>query len=382
MRFLHTSDWHLGRLFNQESLHEDQEYVLQQILDYAIEHQVEAILLSGDIYDRSSPPLTAIHLFDQFLEHLTKAGIRMIMISGNHDSAVRLGFASHALERGDIFIRSNLEDALKPVVLEREGAKPIHLYGLPYIDPEYVTHTYELEPAISSYQEAHQYVIDKLNLDEQAVNILLAHCFIDGSAISESERQLSVGGATAVAADTFKHFDYVALGHLHGEQYRSHEHIRYSGSILKYSFSEEKHKKAVTLIEVNAQGDITWQSLVLKPLREVRTVEGMFADIVEAAQTDPNSEDCIRVILHDTAALLEPMSRLRNFYPNILKLEKLIYKEKLGEQTSISFDESAKRSEVDIFNDFYQGFTTQELSLEQRQIIQDIVKQLRAEEQE
>ncbi len=311
MRFIHTSDWHLGRLFNQASLYDDQAYVLQQILAYAIEYKVEAILLSGDIYDRSSPPIQAIQLFDQFLEQLNSAGIRMIMISGNHDSAVRVGFAAHALERGGIFIKSDLADAVKPVLIERAQGKAIHLYGLPYIDPEYVNAFYQLDPATHSYQEAHQFVLDQIPLQADSVNILLAHCFIDGAAISESERQLSVGGATAVAADTFKSFDYVALGHMHGEQSRSYEHIRYSGSILKYSFSEEKHRKAVTLIEVDEEGAVSWQSLALRPLREVRTVEGMFADILAAAKIDPQANDYIRVILHDTAALLEPMSQLR-----------------------------------------------------------------------
>ena len=202
MRFIHTSDWHLGRLFNQASLYDDQAYVLQQILAYAIEYKVEAILLSGDIYDRSSPPIQAIQLFDQFLEQLNSAGIRMIMISGNHDSAVRVGFAAHALERGGIFIKSDLADAVKPVLIERAQGKAIHLYGLPYIDPEYVNAFYQLDPATHSYQEAHQFVLDQIPLQADSVNILLAHCFIDGAAISESERQLSVGGATARCLST------------------------------------------------------------------------------------------------------------------------------------------------------------------------------------
>ncbi|MDO5680727.1 MAG: exonuclease SbcCD subunit D [Pelistega sp.] len=379
MRFIHTSDWHLGRLFNQESLQEDQAYVLQQILAYAIEHKVEAILLSGDIYDRSSPPVQAIQLFDQFLEQLNAVGIRMIMISGNHDSSVRVGFAAHALERGGIFIKSDLDDATKPVVIKPEQGKAIHIYGLPYIDPEYVSSFYQLEPCIHSYQQAHQLVLDQMCLNSDAVNILLAHCFIDGAAISESERQLSVGGATAVAADTFSAFDYVALGHMHGEQYRTHEHIRYSGSILKYSFSEEEHIKAVTLVDVSEEGVVSWQSLTLKPIREVRTIEGMFADILEAAKTDPQADDYIRVILHDTAALLEPMSQLREYYPNILKLEKSIFKEKISGLQANSVD-LAKRTEIDIFNDFYQAFIGQPLSEEQEQIMHDIVKQIRAED--
>ena len=381
MRFLHTSDWHLGRLFNQESLHEDQAYVLQQILAYAIEHQVEAILLSGDIYDRSSPPVPAIQLFDQFLEQLNAQGIRMIMISGNHDSAVRVGFAAHALERGGIYSKTDLADATNPIIISRAQGKPIHIYGLPYIDPEYVSHFYQLDPPTSSYQEAHKIVLDKMSLEPQAVNILLAHCFIDGAAISESERQLSVGGATAVPADLFKHFDYVALGHMHGEQYRSYEHVRYSGSILKYSFSEEHHRKAVCLIDITDEGEVQWQSLALKPLREVRTIEGLFTEIVEAARTDPNAQDYIRVILHDTAALLEPMSRLREFYPNILKLEKLIYKEKSTLSTGLPM-QAARRSEIDIFNDFYTSFMGQELSTEQQGIMHDIVKSIRQQEQE
>ena len=380
MRFIHTSDWHLGRLFNQASLYDDQAYVLQQILAYAIEYKVEAILLSGDIYDRSSPPIQAIQLFDQFLEQLNSAGIRMIMISGNHDSAVRVGFAAHALERGGIFIKSDLADAVKPVLIERAQGKAIHLYGLPYIDPEYVNAFYQLDPATHSYQEAHQFVLDQIPLQADSVNILLAHCFIDGAAISESERQLSVGGATAVAADTFKSFDYVALGHMHGEQSRSYEHIRYSGSILKYSFSEEKHRKAVTLIEVDEEGAVSWHSLALRPLREVRTVEGMFADILAAAKIDPQANDYIRVILHDTAALLEPMSQLREYYPNILKLEKSIFKEKMSAPQASHLD-LAKRTEIDIFNDFYQAFIGEPLSEEQEQIMRDIVKHVRTEEQ-
>lgn len=381
MRFLHTSDWHLGRLFNQESLHTDQEHVLEQILSYAIEYQIEAILLSGDIYDRNTPPAQAISLFDSFLRRLNQAGIRMIMISGNHDSAIRVGFAAHALEQGGISIRTDLHSFPVPVVLERKRGRPIHIYGLPYIDPEYVNHFYKTDPPIQSYQTAHDYPLSLLNRDKQAVNILLAHCFIEGASISESERQLSVGAATAVAADTFKDFDYVALGHMHGEQFKSYPHIRYSGSILKYSFSEENHQKSVTLIDIDEEGGVTWQHLPLHPLNEVRTIEGYFQDIIQAAPSDPNQQDYIRVILHDSMALLEPMTRLREFYPNILKLERLIFKVKaknVNEVTSLSL----KRTELDIFNDFYRGFMGQAMSQEQQAIVHDVVQALRQQDQE
>ena len=249
MKFIHTSDWHIGRQFHNVSLLEDQHHVLKQIIDYVKQEAVDVLVIAGDIYDRSVPPATAVELLDDVLNQIcSQMGVPVIIIPGNHDSAERLSFGSRQLTHAGLHILGDLEKVIEPVVIHN-GKESIHFYGIPYNDPEHVNDHYDLK--VANHDEAHAFLLEQIqsSLDANNTNVLISHCFIDGGEESESERPLSIGGADRVSTKHFKAFDYVALGHLHGPQFKGEEYIRYSGSILKYSFSEQHHKKAVTLVE-------------------------------------------------------------------------------------------------------------------------------------
>ena len=247
MKFLHTSDWHLGRQFHNISLIEDQEFVLEQIYNYIIQEKVSAILISGDIYDRAIPPVSAVNLLNSFLERICfEIKIPIIMISGNHDSLERINFGSKMMKNSGVYIISDLKCITDPVIIEG-----INFYGIPYYDPDMVNDFFGVE--VKSHHESMKYLVDKIysNMNRSSKNILLSHCFINGCSSSESERQLSVGGADLVGVEIFEEFDYVALGHLHAPQSKGSEKIRYSGSILKYSFSEIYQNKSITLVKID-----------------------------------------------------------------------------------------------------------------------------------
>jgi len=251
MKFIHTSDWHIGRQFHNISLLDDQRHVLNQLLEHIETEAVDAVIIAGDIYDRSVPPAAAVELLDEVLNKIcVELGIQVILIPGNHDSAERLRFASRQLKQSGLHIMADLDRITEPVVVSGVAAK-VHFYGIPYNDPETIRNCYEVE--VKNHDEAHAFLIEQINAvkSKDHINVLLSHCFIDGAEESDSERPLSIGGADRVSYAPFIDFDYVALGHLHSPQYKGQEHIRYSGSILKYSFSEQHQKKGFTLVEMH-----------------------------------------------------------------------------------------------------------------------------------
>lgn len=374
MRFIHTSDWHIGRLFQNVSLLDDQLYVLQQIQSYAHEYAVDALVVAGDIFDRSVPPAEAVDLLNSFITGFIEAlDIPIIMISGNHDSARRLRFGAQHMQKSGLYILGDIRDVHKPVVVEtKDGA--VHFFGIPYHDPVEVREAYHCEA--KTYDEAHTHLV---KLAEQArvpgiPAVLISHCFIDGAQACDSERRLSVGGADSVSYQPLEPFDYVALGHLHGPQYKGAEHIRYSGSPLKYSFSEHKQKKGVTLVELAEKG-ATWEHLELTPKRDMRVLEGTLEEILQGGASDVHSDDFILARLTDTQDLLEPMGRLRKIYPNTLELEREHFTVASGSR--LVADVSKKRSEDQVFHDFFQQVMDEALTEEQQQLLLDTVAEAR-----
>ncbi len=378
MKFIHTSDWHLGRQFASRLLIEDQEYVLDQIIAYLEQYQVQALLVSGDVYDRSVPPVSAVALLDKTLNRIAQLNIPVIMIPGNHDSARRLGFAAQQLSASGVHIIADFEQMLKPVIINANDEQ-IAFYGMPFNDPELVRNYFQ-EP-VNSYEAAHCLLAEKIKqvMNPESVNVLLAHCFLEGAVNSESERPLSIGGSDVVPHTVFDGFDYVALGHLHAPQYKGAEHIRYSGSILKYSFSEQFHNKGVTLVELDANGQANIQNLPLKPLHDVRTLEGTLADIVEMGRQDPNAHDYVLVKLADTHAVLDPVGKIREVYPNVLQLEKPGLYRAEGEVQAPG--QALKRDEYDLFCDFFEQVAGQALSEPQKQAVKAVILDVRKEEQ-
>ncbi|EJG1726392.1 exonuclease SbcCD subunit D [Vibrio parahaemolyticus] len=374
MKFIHTSDWHLGRQFHNVSLLEDQQAVLEQLIQYIENNPVDAVIVAGDVYDRSVPPTIAIELLNRVVKRICgELNTPMILISGNHDGAERLGFGSEQMKRSGLHIISNFEDMLTPVVIETKAAGHVAFYGMPYNDPEQVRYVYK-EP-VSTHDEAHKLLAEKITEQFQSEhrNILISHCFVDGAIESESERPLSIGGSDRVSHEHFLNFDYVALGHLHQPQKKGEEYIRYSGSLMKYSFGEQNQKKGFTLVEIGKDGFIGAEHFELTAPHEMRIVEGELEQILEWGKTDPKNEDYLLVRLMDKHAILNPMEKLRTVYPNVLHLEKpgmLIGVEQEMAQAKLA------RSEIDMFKDFFAEAQDSELSNEQEQAISDIIKQL------
>ncbi len=374
MKFIHTSDWHLGRQFHNVSLLEDQQAVLEQLIQYIENNPVDAVIVAGDVYDRSVPPTIAIELLNRVVKRICgELNTPMILISGNHDGAERLGFGSEQMKRSGLHIISNFEDMLTPVVIETKAAGHVAFYGMPYNDPEQVRYVYK-EP-VSTHDEAHKLLAEKITEQFQSEhrNILISHCFVDGAIESEPERPLSIGGSDRVSHEHFLNFDYVALGHLHQPQKKGEEYIRYSGSLMKYSFGEQNQKKGFTLVEIGKDGFIGAEHIELTAPHEMRIVEGELEQILEWGKTDPKNEDYLLVRLMDKHAILNPMEKLRTVYPNVLHLEKpgmLIGVEQEMAQAKLA------RSEIDMFKDFFAEAQDSELSNEQEQAISDIIKQL------
>ncbi len=374
MKFIHTSDWHLGRQFHNVSLLDDQQAVLDQLIQYIKNNPVDAVVVAGDIYDRSVPPTIAIELLNKVVKRICgELNTPMILISGNHDGAERLGFGSEQMKNAGLHIISNFEDMLTPVVIETESAGQVAFYGMPYNDPEQVRFAYQ--ESVSTHDQAHKLLAEKITeqFQPEQRNVLVSHCFVDGAIESESERPLSIGGSDRVSHEHFLNFDYVALGHLHQPQKKGEEYIRYSGSLMKYSFGEQNQKKGFTLVEIDQNGFVSAEHIDLAAPHEMRIVEGELEQVIEQGKTDPKNEDYLLVRLMDKHAILNPMEKLRAVYPNVLHLEKpgmLIGVEQEMAQAKLA------RSEIDMFRDFFSEAQDGQLSQEQDQAISDIIKQL------
>ncbi len=373
MKFIHTSDWHIGRQLHNVSLLEDQRHVLEQIVGYIEQEAVDALVIAGDIYDRSVPPATAIEMLDEFISRIcSDMKVPVIMIPGNHDGAERLRFGARQLQAAGLHILGDLRRIEQPVLING-----VAFYGIPYNDPETVRNLFSVE--VSNYNDAHTLLVDKIKAArvEGQPSVLISHCFLDGAAESDSERPLSIGGADRVSYEPCVDFDYVALGHLHSPQHRGKEFIRYSGSILKYSFSEQNQKKAITLVELDSNGLTATKQLPLLPLRDMRTLNGELQDIIDKGKVDPGKEDYLLVQLTDRHAILDPMGKLRAVYPNVLHLEKPGMLE-TGTQKADSG--MLKRGELEMFRDFFVQITGRELSGEQDEAIQNVLTELQQQD--
>ncbi|GLS82660.1 exonuclease SbcCD subunit D [Paraferrimonas haliotis] len=372
---VHSSDWHLGRSFHNVSLLDDQAIWLEQILQQVIEQQADALIIAGDLYDRSVPPAAAVALFDQFIERFRcQSQAKLIVISGNHDSATRLGFAANQLKHKGIHFITSFDDMLEPIIVSNASGEQAFVYGIPYCEPLQVRHHYQCH--VSHHAQAHQFLVEqiKATLDESQSNVLVSHCFVDGASGCDSERPLSIGGSDAVAWEPMQNFTYVALGHLHGAQYRGAKHIRYSGSPMAYSFSEQHHKKGCCLVLIDNEGLANVEQLPLQPKRRMRVVEGRMAELIEQAKEDPNADDYLMVRLTDTHAIMDAMNKLRSVYPNILHLEKPGMLGQIPNRPQAN--DQIKQSELSMFADFYQQSLGRELTHEQRSLLTELLTDL------
>lgn len=319
MRLIHTSDWHLGRTLHGENLLSHQATFLDWLLAEAQRHQVAAVLVAGDVYDRAVPPVDAVRQLDAALLGFARAGIPMVLTSGNHDSAVRLGFGAGLSEAAGIHLRTSLADAARPVVLSDDHG-PVAIYGIPYLLPDAVLA--ELDCG-RSHEAVLTAVTARIRQDaaDRGIDraVVLAHAFVTGARPTDSERDIRVGGIADVPAAVFRGFSYAALGHLHGQQQVA-PGVRYSGSPLAFSFGEKNHAKSVTLAELDGAGQVTVTQLATPVPRPLREVRGRLAELL-AKPADDLAEAWVKVVLTDPVRPAAPMERLREKWPHTLVLD-------------------------------------------------------------
>ena len=373
MKILHLSDLHIGKRVNDFSMLEDQEYILKKILNIIDEHMPKAVLIAGDVYDKSVPSAEAVQLFDDFLVSLSERDLKTFIISGNHDSPERLAFGARLMNPSGIYISQVYKKGSTPVVLEDEFGE-LFIYMLPFIKPAHVRAQFpDLE--IGSYNDALKAALEDLNPDENKRNILITHQFVTGAVKSDSE-EMSVGGSDNIDGTLFNKFDYVALGHIHRPQKMLRDTIRYSGTPLKYSFSEAKHQKSVTIIDFNEKNNIEISEIPLVPKRDMREIKGKYLDITaKSYYENTNREDYLRITLTDEEEIPEALGKLRVIYPNIMKLDYDNTRTRKG--ITISEGPSVeKKSPTDLFSEFYQFQNNQSLNEEQEKLLKELVEKI------
>jgi len=316
MRFLHTSDWHLGKTLCNASLLDDQAHALDQVARMVQDTGAEALVVAGDVYDRAVPPKEAVALLDQTLDRIVRGlGVPVLLIAGNHDSPERLGFASGLLGAQNLHVAGLSGPEPGPVVI---GRAAFHL--LPYGDPAAVRHALGTD-GIRTHQDALAAQLDRARSRHPEGHrfVAVAHAFVAGGESSDSELGLSIGGTGEVDATLFRACDYAALGHLHRPQEAGYAHVRYAGSLLKYSASEATQVKALTLVELPDEGAVHTEPLPLTPRRDLRRLRGHFEDLMRGPHGNP--DDYLFLDLLDDGPVLDAMARLRQVYPNILGIQ-------------------------------------------------------------
>ena len=374
MKFMHLSDLHLGKRVNEFSMLEDQVYILNKIVNIIDEEKPAAIILAGDIYDKPIPPAEAVELFDDFLYKLSQRNLKVFIISGNHDSAERIAFGARLFDKTGIYMSPVYTGNISPLEMSDEFGK-INIYMLPFIKPIHVRR-YFPDTEITSYTDAVSTVIENMHLDTGIRNILITHQFVTGASRTESE-DISVGGSDNVNADVFRDFDYVALGHIHRSQSCGSEYIRYSGTPLKYSFSESKDTKSITVIDIKEKGTIKLDFIPLTPLRDMVEIKGTYDDLMLKSfyenTTYPN--DYVHITLTDENDILDVITRLRVVYKNIMKLDYDNQRTRSNSEINPINDMESK-SPLELFDIFYDSRNGQPLNNEQREFMESIIEDI------
>lgn len=399
MKFLHTADLHIGRKIFEQSLIEDQKYILDRITEIAFAEQVDAVVIAGDIYDRSIPSTEAVTLLDNFLTQLVKGGIPVIAVSGNHDSAERVAFADRLLEGQGLYLAGGYQEPLRTVTLEDEFG-PVTFVCLPFVKPA--------EVGAASSAEAVEEILSRLpmTLDLRSRYVLVTHFFVTGESgetpeLSDSENDSQVGGLDSIPAGLFQSFSYVALGHIHKPQHMGMGKVYYAGSPLKYSFSEAKYEKSVNIVELGIAGSgaenfaagetlqagemlqgrdasrrgcLTVRRIPLTPLRDMRCIKGALAELISprvVAECSQGREDYLQVTLTDTEELIDPMGTLRSVYPNVLQIimEKNLQSD-VGEYESRIVGQ--RKGTAELFGEFYELLKGEPMDEKRRGIVEEV----------
>ena len=376
MKFIHLADLHIGKRVNEFSMIEDQRYILKKILQIIRDEQPECVLISGDIYDKSIPSSESVTIFDEFLVELTNCNTKIMAISGNHDSAERIAFASEIMAKSDVYMSRVYNGNIEKIELNDQYGN-INFYLLPFIKPTYVRAFFP-DAEIHNYNEAIKTALSVVDLDKADRNILLAHQFFTGAITCESE-EISVGGSDNVSTETVEDFDYVALGHIHRPQSVSKDTIRYCGTPLKYSFSEANDIKSVTVVEIAKKGDLQLRTIPLTPLHDMVKIRGSYEEIIDKTfYQNLNTNDYFHITLTDEEDVFDALDKLRIIYKNIMKLD---YDNKRTRHTE-HIDASSnikQKPPIEIVSEFYNSQNNQELSSEQTEFMKKLIEDIWSE---
>jgi exonuclease SbcD len=377
MKFLHLSDLHIGKIVNGFSMIAEQRHAFAQIMECVDTECPDAVVIAGDVYDRAIPGVEAVRLFDDLLTALAEKGVAVLLISGNHDSPERLGYASRVLSEKRLYLCGMFDGTLSRVILNDEYGE-VSFWLMPFIKPSSLRGLFA-EREIESYDDAVSAVLESADINYAARNVLVSHQFYTKAGVSpvRSDSELNpVGGLDAVSAELIERFDYAALGHLHGRQSVGAKHIRYCGSPIKYSFSEWRQEKAAVIVEIKEKGNLNVTALPLKPIHDMREIKGELAKLTSdevAALAD--KDDYLRVILTDEEEIIDPMSKLRSVYPNVMSLG--------FENSRTNIDISAITADIealetlsvyDLFSEFFLGVQGSVMSKEQADIVRGLLE--------
>lgn len=378
MRFLHLSDLHLGKRIGEISLIEDQKYILNQILHIIDKENPDGIIIAGDVYDKSVPSVEAISVFDDFLVNISNRNIPVFVISGNHDSAERLSFGNRLMDTKKVYVSPIYKGDVKKITLTDEFGE-VNIYMLPFIKSSAIRQLFPDEE-INDYTDAINIAILNMNIDAAKRNVLITHQFVTGASRTESE-EISVGGTDNVSSEVFEKFDYVALGHIHRAQSCGEEKIRYSGTPLKYSFSEAKDEKSVTIIELNEKGSLNIKCEPLVPLRDLKEIKGTYDELTKKSYYDGTTyqSDFMHITLTDEEDIPEALGKLRSIYHNLIKLDYDNTRTRAGSE--IIIDESGnKKTPADVFAEFYEMQNGMPLSETQLNFVCDLFEKVKEDE--
>ena len=387
MKFLHISDLHIGKRINEFSMLEDQKYILDKILTIAEREQAEGVLLAGDIYDKTVPSAEAVQVFDRFLTGLAKRKIKVFAVSGNHDSPERIAFGAELMKGKGVYLSPVYDGRVAKVALEDTYGK-LYVHLLPFVKPATVRHGLEVQQTLQrersngtepsklpeSYNEAVRAVVERMEVDADQRNILVAHQFVTGASRCESE-ETAVGGLDNVDADLFDAFDYVALGHIHSPQHVGRDTLRYCGTPLKYSFSEAEQEKSVTVVELREKGQVEIRQIPLTPLRDMRRIRGTYMEVMDRNfYQGTNREDYVQITLTDEEDVPDGLQRLRKVYPNLMRL---VYDNARTRQSREvgAAEELERKSELELFSDFYVLQNNQTMSAKQTELVRQLIQE-------
>jgi exonuclease SbcD len=378
MKFFHTSDWHFGKLVQGVYMTEDQRYVMQQFMKDIEREKPDAVIIAGDLYDRAVPPTEAVNLLNEVFETIVlKLKTPVLAIAGNHDSPSRLDFGSNIMKANGCHIIGQITKELQPIVLKDEHGE-VHIHLIPYSDPSVVRHVFADED-IRTHHDAMKKITEHItaNMDPSARHVFVGHAFVtphgeEQENTSDSERPLAIGGTEQVDANLFAKFHYTALGHLHQAHFVHAENIRYAGSPLKYSISEEMHRKGYYIVELDGQGAIMVEKKLLTPIRDMRTVEAKMDDLLK----QPINDDYVFIRLLDETPVLSPMEKVRSVYPNAMHVERSLAHATASVSSNGERVARHKMDDLSLFRAFYQEVKNEAVSEETEAIFTEVLHEL------